>query len=995
MTRANSALRIGQWLQFYVDSALEKRTGGFLEDTTNIRDMVAATDRRVARQGETFDEDETSIADIDAYAGAGDPAGRVAQQERAPAEPGPSAGQSGEGGAQQAQPRPAAEGRQRVATLSNRAIEKVGGIDAVKKALQTEGASDADVLKLFKTLESTGRIDETKVQDRSAIDFLEGKKPVYVYTSKEDVAKLFGNDLLTRLDKYPSLTSDKAQWAPGTTTKYIVWYKPEFKKNAERLIELIETKGPGNKADYTPAVQAEVDRLRLGAQQVNYENLSSMTVKALRSFAKENNVKLTGLTKKADIIDKLLHNSSKFDAVEAASTPSVSKNFTTDQHIFRAAWDDSFKALDDLVRNDLEGREPAAIRNRDKFEGKSQVVFDRLIKNYRDILDAYEAGDAVTAREALQDAFDNAAQLDQLVDSPTARLFTQHARAMMRLHMLPSEVVSTSATVPVADKPYVDAASRRAFYDYLEGDQPVKGAAPLAKALRISVEEASNLIDDAIEMGWLKVNSKDQVIRVPKNRRPGRPDEPPSFMAEVVGFRQRSNAERYRYLRDKRSEINSQIDDLRVMRNELEDSGQLTDDRRMEINSKIDDLMVESGRHDDEIRNLATIRQPALDEYYSKSDIEQVTTDLRQARKDAVQLSKILNRQPDDLMGRMSVDLQRETETPLNEFQRRRAEQLYEEALAKQDRLEAELEKIHDGADAIEFADAPKGWDIIEGDDPLVVMERELQAGLSIQKAFVKSLHRVPDVIKMRMFDGNRHQDAEFTVAAFYDSVMRSINISKMIGKRKPGEAVPHELFHAVRNLKLITDEEWAIITNGYFDDLQNIVDSPELNARRASYEAYFRKQYTKYGLTGNRLEINVENKMIEEWAATKYGEWQDKRDMERETWLGRLFGRIRDFAEDLVTAFNVYVRGKEGPQSVEEIFRAIESGDFPKRWQEWDMGKSGPENRNSMSTMALADMADDLNAQMKRLASDDSEAMGNIKAEVLSGLAPCAAHHL
>jgi hypothetical protein len=116
---------------------------------------------------------------------------------------------------------------------------------------------------------------------------------------------------------------------------------------------------------------------------------------------------------------------------------------------------------------------------------------------------------------------------------------------------------------------------------------------------------------------------------------------------------------------------------------------------------------------------------------------------------------------------------------------------------------------------------------------------------------------------------------------------------------------------------------------------------------------------------------------------------------MERETWLGRLFGRIKDFLDDLKTAFNVYIRGKDGPQSVKDVFKAIEAGDFRQRWVEWGAGKTGPDNPNSMASMALNEMADDLNAQMKRLASDDSEAMGNIKAEVLSGLAPCATYHL
>lgn len=116
----------------------------------------------------------------------------------------------------------------------------------------------------------------------------------------------------------------------------------------------------------------------------------------------------------------------------AAKKQTGEEGFTQEQHLFRAAWDGPVQSIDDLVNHGFEGEAPAAVRRAGDFTGPVRQAFDDLIGDYKDIVAAYAAGDRNAATAALNKAVANASKLDQLEDSPKARLFTQHARFMAK-----------------------------------------------------------------------------------------------------------------------------------------------------------------------------------------------------------------------------------------------------------------------------------------------------------------------------------------------------------------------------------------------------------------------------------------------------------------------------------------------------------------------------------------------------------------------------------
>lgn len=141
----------------------------------------------------------------------------------------------------------------------------------------------------------------------------------------------------------------------------------------------------------------------------------------------------------------------------AGKIPSIGAKFTQNQNIFRAAWDESVKSLDDLINHGFEGEKPAATRLAEQFTGSARPAFDRLVGDYKDIIEAYKKGDRSAAADALRNAVDSAKKLDQLDDSPKARLFTQHARFMANKHL--ESIPKTSAATPTAAAEIPPAAS--------------------------------------------------------------------------------------------------------------------------------------------------------------------------------------------------------------------------------------------------------------------------------------------------------------------------------------------------------------------------------------------------------------------------------------------------------------------------------------------------------------------------------------------------------
>ncbi len=1029
MKRANSALRISEVLRRYADIAKEKKTGGFFEDSTGAGDVFRAAEQRAERElnPEEVDDIEALVASNEAGAG-------------------PSAG--GErAGAPQPAPQESRAGSQEPGSRADAA----GSDRPVAEKLSDK--LDSDIVSAYKKAR--------------------GKNPSEQWVTLEDLrSEISGH---SRQDIDAAL---KRLFTPDA--------------NGKRSVDLITWDDQGSITDSQRAAALNVGASRMDRISIPEASaatglratLDAMNLTELRAYAKDNKLQAKDRAK-AKLVDKII-----------AETEAKAKPAT----------------------------EAPAVPPRT----------DRTLSDE---------------------------QIDALPD-PTAG----------------------------EPKPFVDPAQRRVFYDLLEGDQPVKGAGTVAKALKISVEEAGHLIDEAIDAGWLKYNSKDQIIRVERDRRPGRPDEPDAFadnssigrdgtilggdgeplilyhgsdrgfgkfsseklgsmtgapsaeegffftnrrktaeyysigkstnrkvadrelaanrkglerelrhyqqmgnaekvaeiegklaeatgpivkevnltiknpyvydfkgkvfrdetyaniireakaaghdgvilkntydagersrigamlggrfksediyvvfssdqikdagglrrparpdepdaFADVVGFRPRSNAQRYRFLMDRSQEISSKINELFGERNELFDSDRAEDPRAYEINREIDDLRSQHALYQDELDVLSNKRGDVLRDFHDKNETNYLNDQLREAERE-------------EKINREFVDGLESIENP--DFVTTRnlqiAREKYEASAAKVSELESKIAQIEADASRIEFANAPRGWDVAETvtEDAIARVEREFQAVLSIQKAFGQSLHRVPEVIKLQMMEPMHN--GHFNAAAMYSAIERAIKISREIGKRKPGESVPHEIFHSLRSLKLFTENEWAMI--------RQVADSQKLNQeeidRFSNYRNYYAEEYAKRGLNDPQtLKARVQDKLAEEWAATEYGKWQEARDKDRESFMGRLFTRVDDFITDLGNAFKRWSRGKDGPVDHEEIFRAIEDGTIAKRWQEWGGGKAGADNPLSVRSFAIADMADDLNAQMRALAKDDNESLGNKTAEALASLAPCASYNL
>lgn len=163
-------------------------------------------------------------------------------------------------------------------------------------------------------------------------------------------------------------------------------------------------------------------------------------IQELQAIVEEATAKILPRDVRIEVVDniKIAKLSREDELLSLRETPS----FTQEQHIFRAAWDESVQSLEELVVRGFEGEEPAAVRRASQFVGDARGAFDQLIGDYKAIIDAYAAGDRQTAVAALRKAVESAANLDRLDDSPRARLFTQHARAMARKHLIGTPLLS-------------------------------------------------------------------------------------------------------------------------------------------------------------------------------------------------------------------------------------------------------------------------------------------------------------------------------------------------------------------------------------------------------------------------------------------------------------------------------------------------------------------------------------------------------------------------
>lgn len=340
----------------------------------------------------------------------------------------------------------------------------------------------------------------------------------------------------------------------------------------------------------------------------------------------------------------------------------------------------------------------------------------------------------------------------------------------------------------------------------------------------------------------------------------------------------------------------------------------------------------------------------------------------------------------------------------------------------------------------------PKGWDVIEGNEPAIVavtetaaiawiaraegitpreveatwgyanrrdyvdlatlkgfdpgihyvkvraaeLERDLQATLAIQRAVGDALHRVPDVIGFEIMDA-LSADSHFGngIAGTFLPWHNMIVLSKGM-LRNAIEVVNHETFHALRNLKLFTQYEWDIIKNAY---QRAIGVSGE---RQANYQAYFMGHFEKFFPQDAAARMTTD-KLAEEWAATDYGQWMLRRSRERATPIDMLWGRVFDFLADLGRSMENLARratGLEQKITAEDIFRAISDGTIAKRFEEWG-GGAGDGNKLTVKNQASDDTAKMMNDMMRETAKDEHEKIGRVQEDALRAMAPCAAYNL
>lgn len=270
-------------------------------------------------------------------------------------------------------------------------------------------------------------------------------------------------------------------------------------------------------------------------------------------------------------------------------------------------------------------------------------------------------------------------------------------------------------------------------------------------------------------------------------------------------------------------------------------------------------------------------------------------------------------------------------------------------------------------------------------------LERDLQATLTIQRAVGKALHRVPDVVGFEVHEQLGDNGRFGGAAGAFDPSRGMVMLAKN-ATRDMFETVNHEIFHALRNLRLFTQFEWDIIKNAY----QRALGVEP--ARQAKYQAYFSEAFSKIpNLTDEAQARLTTDKLVEEWAATDHGEWAKKRHYERETPMGMLHGRVLDFLHDLTRSMENLARravGLEQKITAQDIFRAIEDGTIAKRFEEWGGGK-GDGNTMSAKSMASDDTADMLNDMMRTISKDEHEKKGRVMEEALKALAPCAIYNL
>lgn len=691
---------------------------------------------------------------------------------------------------------------------------------------------------------------------------------------------------------------------------------------------------------------------------------------------------------------------------ETKPVPSTLQDFTRASGWASAA--DRMDALKD---------DGASLLKRGAFLGKAKVIVERLVKKAGQLQDEILARDLDGAGDTLGDMVDDAARLTELDPRPESNAVTQWVRSAAREVNVADRQAKAIEATPV-ERPKVvgtpEGAVRTAFYDFLEGGKPLKGSAQLAKELGIDPNQAYLLLDEAESLGWIKLKSNGVYIRVPRERRPLRPDikfDDPEAMGEVVGFGTREKIASQRQLElEQIDQLSRQLDALHEKLRIAEEADDETAIRSLtdEIDSAESErqrlTMSEEGRFD------RSVQDPQLNEINSRRAA--ANRQLREIKNEIFQMEGPVVDGNNDLPG---LDPER-----FREVRRQQGGEFDKKAPERDAFFDRRLQVLKDRAAALETeldnigkeysrrldevmneaaGEAPRGWDRVgELETDAQRMERDLQSSLALQRAITDAARRIKDlpvqiaVVDRLNFEGFGEARAGMSPWTLRDGSKAALIRVARHAAEKATELVNHEIFHALRVIGLFTKLEWRIIKEAAAEA------GGISKGRMARYEPYNRMRAEKLDLHPSLDRHFVEDKLIEEWGATDFGKWIEKRSSERETPLGRIYGRIKDFAEDLRQSFaNIgrRARGLQEKPSLEQIYRAIEDGSFARRYQEWGLGRAGADNPLSVNRQAGDEFAAFLNEDMRAIAHDDSESIAKATETALTHLAPCAAYHL
>jgi hypothetical protein len=656
------------------------------------------------------------------------------------------------------------------------------------------------------------------------------------------------------------------------------------------------------------------------------------------------------------------------------------------------------------------------------------------------------------------------------------------------------------------------------FYAYLKGDAPVKDARTIAKALKVSVDEAHKLLDHGVDNGWLKLKDNGIYIRVAKKDRPVLPsfmDETPARSQRVIReleelsvfpeFRkelddwlvtERRNTwiygDGYKIYLRKSMTVNGLLLDIanvsvdttgqgtfRKMLIEAEEAARLhglegirienvmtdqfasffrkagwQEDRRYFDDDEPPTFFKKFGqeslsdspsrsilerliaRNEDEINALDANRKSLL-EFRNGIEAEQNNLDKKSPHyvnifTDMAKQIKAINKALGELEDGRMVRVRRR-EAWKNDIRNLPVDPPVTQAPVGWGNTDIDIANIvrpmnageliiHTEAEALTFikekfglgswAAVRKEWGYINDRDYVglarshgfkpdprydtFMMERDLQAELAVTRAANEAMRILPPVIRVQVKDAIFHaatRGVNSKIVGMFDPVNAMVTIAKNTGREL--ETAHHESLHALKSLRLFTKHEWKILAKAAIDEGWLAPDAKE------RYKRYYRNQAE--GLQKEEMlmgeqpralndilkEMGARNRLVEEAIANRYGKWAAERK-QPSTPAEMLLQRVKDFVKAFTDAFKRFF----GQDNVDTIFNAIHRGDIGKRWAEINQGRIDDNAKYSVHSASLDERVRATNAELKKMVSDDSEKLGNLRIRSIEALAPCAAYH-